>query len=52
MRNYEEVLQKVKLKIDKRMEKNNPCSNLYEAGTSDENGNYEKDALDFDERGG
>ena len=52
MRDYEEVLRKVKLKIDRRMETNNPSSNLYEACASDENGNYEKDALDFDERGG
>lgn len=52
VRDYEEVLKKVKLKIDRRMQKNDPSSNRYEAFACDENGNYEKDALDFNEPGG
>lgn len=49
MRNYEAVLKRVKAKIDRRMEKNDPASYNYEMGIADKDGNYAKDACSFDE---
>lgn len=45
--NYEEVLDRVKIKIDRAIEKNDPTSVLSQAATTNQAGKYEPDVVDL-----